>query len=181
MHLLSKALLQLFLAVLLRDWLSTKTTADAQRTPAPSPAAVGNRWQLPVNGALFLPRDFVRPAEVKYELQLSDHVTRTGRYHLATIDSVMPVMDVAIRDAQKRYLPQWTDLRPWLRLRPTPIGSCEDQKRAAWAVQEAIQWTNGSRVRSVFSLSLSVSRSLSLSLPLSLSSPLAIDVSSVTK
>jgi hypothetical protein len=111
-------------------------------------SAMGARWpltRLPVNGALFLPRDMIDESELYY--QESKNMDYTGQYHLATIENVLPIMDIAIRDARRRYLPQWTDQRPWLRLRPTPIGDCDDQKAVAWAVQKAIHWTNGSRVR----------------------------------
>uniref|UniRef100_A0A914XAW8 Receptor ligand binding region domain-containing protein n=1 Tax=Plectus sambesii TaxID=2011161 RepID=A0A914XAW8_9BILA len=145
MHLLSATLLELFIVVWLHDpWTAKTTTVYAQRTLTPWTASVVNDAPLPVNAALFLPRVFIPSREDENELETSEHVTRTGQYHLATIDSVLPVMDVAISDAQKQYLPQWTEHRPWLRLRPTPIGSCEDQKTIAWAVQEAIHWTNGS-------------------------------------
>lgn len=84
--------------------------------------------------------------------------------HLATIDSVMPIigwqmkrmelfnecihstLDVAKRDAHRLYLSGWTSHPNWLRIREAPILHCHDQGRAAWSALEAVQWTNGSGV-----------------------------------
>lgn len=145
MHVLSAAVLRLLCVFVLHEAGLRMTSVNALRTIAPSEVAPISTARLPVNAALFLPRVFVPGSDYEDEPQ-------TVQYHLATIDNVLPVMDVAISDAQKLYLPRWIHPQPWLRLRPTAIGSCEDQKTIAWAVQEAIHWTNGSGVRSAPSL-----------------------------
>lgn len=66
--------------------------------------------------------------------------------HLATIDSVMPIIDVAIQEAHRLYLNQWTEDPKWLQIHTAPILHCHDQGRAAWAALEAVGWTNGSGV-----------------------------------
>lgn len=60
----------------------------------------------------------------------------------------MPIIDVAIADAYKQYIRHWYPASPhWLQIHESPVLQCDDQKRAAWASLEAIQWTNGSGVR----------------------------------
>ncbi|VDK81259.1 unnamed protein product [Gongylonema pulchrum] len=52
-------------------------------------------------------------------------------------------MDVAIHDAHDRFLRQWHDRRSWMIIYTAAISECEDQKKAAWAALEAVEWTNG--------------------------------------
>lgn len=79
----------------------------------------------------------------------------------------MPIIDVAIDDAFKFYIRRWTigddtnrlnaeidaeelaasRREKWLKIHVAPILQCDDQKTAAWAALEAVQWTNGSGVR----------------------------------
>jgi len=55
----------------------------------------------------------------------------------------MPIIDIAISDAYKQYLQQWTVSADWLHIYTAPVLQCDDQKRAAWAALEALQWANG--------------------------------------
>uniref|UniRef100_A0A7E4W6R9 ANF_receptor domain-containing protein n=1 Tax=Panagrellus redivivus TaxID=6233 RepID=A0A7E4W6R9_PANRE len=87
---------------------------------------------FPLHGALFLPYD-------------TGGVTENGEHYMATLESVRPILDIALNEAHKKYLRRWVPKHePWLRIAEIPMGECSDQKRAAWAALEAIQWTNGS-------------------------------------
>lgn len=75
--------------------------------------------------------------------------------HLATIESVMPIIDIAIADAYRLYMWRWfpknsqaylNENNTWLKIYKAPILQCDDQKTAAWASLEALQWTNGTGV-----------------------------------
>lgn len=65
--------------------------------------------------------------------------------HLATLESVRPIIDTAIRDAHARYLQGWAPPN-WLEIREFPMRECDDQKTAAWAALQALRWTSGSGV-----------------------------------
>ncbi|TKR95264.1 hypothetical protein L596_009455 [Steinernema carpocapsae] len=66
------------------------------------------------------------------------------QHHLATIDSVLPIIDIAIFDAHENYLKKWAEKDHWMKVIVAPVKECDDQKTAAWAALEANQWTNGS-------------------------------------
>lgn len=92
-------------------------------------------WQYfmdrPILAALFLP---------PYHLKAFGGI----QHHLATIESVRPILDVAISDAYERFLKQWNGhQQSWMTIYTAPINECEDQKKAAWAALEAVEWTNG--------------------------------------
>lgn len=68
----------------------------------------------------------------------------------------MPIIDVAIDDAYRLYMWRWfpikivsnnknslDDSKTWLQIYKAPILQCDDQKTAAWASLEALEWTNG--------------------------------------
>ncbi|KAH7728720.1 atrial natriuretic peptide receptor 1-like protein [Aphelenchoides avenae] len=91
---------------------------------------------FPLHAAVFLPLDqsFAGP-----------RVDGSSERHLATIESVRPVLDVAQSDAYQKYIRPWMPWDAnWLQIYFAPILECDNQKRAAWAALEAIGWTNGS-------------------------------------
>ncbi|VDN50132.1 unnamed protein product [Dracunculus medinensis] len=92
-----------------------------------------SKFDRPMLGALFLPPN-----------RTVQDIGGVKNLHLAHIDSVKPILDIAIEDAWQRYLTQWKSKSTWLEIFIAPINECEDQKRVAWAALEAIQWTNGS-------------------------------------
>ncbi|KAI1722157.1 receptor family ligand binding region domain-containing protein [Ditylenchus destructor] len=91
-------------------------------------------YMFPLHGAVFLPHD----AEL-----ITDDGEPPER-HLATVESVMPIIDVAVEEAHRLIISRWYSSPDWLRIHVAPILQCDDQKRAAWAALEAVQWTNGS-------------------------------------
>ncbi|KAK0422580.1 hypothetical protein QR680_007648 [Steinernema hermaphroditum] len=100
---------------------------------------IGHDDVFPVHGALFLPYDQThRPALP------AKPTDEEKQHHLATIDSVLPIIDIAIFDAHQLYLQQWTSRDHWMKVIVAPVKECDDQKAAAWAALEATQWTNGS-------------------------------------
>uniref|UniRef100_A0A183CB16 ANF_receptor domain-containing protein n=1 Tax=Globodera pallida TaxID=36090 RepID=A0A183CB16_GLOPA len=111
----------------------SSTFADYRRWRRHLPTPTNDVF--PLLGAIFLPDDA--------EIERSSTKNEISERHLATIASVMPIIDVAIRDAHRRYLAQWTDAPEWLQIHTAPILHCHDQGRAAWAALEAVQWTNG--------------------------------------
>uniref|UniRef100_A0A1I7Z925 ANF_receptor domain-containing protein n=1 Tax=Steinernema glaseri TaxID=37863 RepID=A0A1I7Z925_9BILA len=94
---------------------------------------------FPVHGALFLPYDYTHRPPVT-----AKHSDDEKQHHLATVDSVLPIIDIAILDAYHAYLHQWTSRDHWMTVIVAPVKECDDQKTAAWAALEATQWTNGS-------------------------------------
>ncbi|CAD5206387.1 unnamed protein product [Bursaphelenchus okinawaensis] len=87
---------------------------------------------FPLYSALFLP-----PSNISEE---DDH-----REYLATMESIRPILDVAMFDAYRYYLQGWAPgPEEWLHIKEAPIKGCDDQKEAAWATLAAYQWTNGS-------------------------------------
>ncbi|KAI1718676.1 receptor family ligand binding region domain-containing protein [Ditylenchus destructor] len=91
-------------------------------------------YMFPLHGAVFLPHD-------------AELITEDGEppeRHLATVESVMPIIDVAVEEAHRLIISRWYSSPDWLRIHVAPILQCDDQKRAAWAALEAVQWTNGS-------------------------------------
>uniref|UniRef100_A0A915DWB7 Receptor ligand binding region domain-containing protein n=1 Tax=Ditylenchus dipsaci TaxID=166011 RepID=A0A915DWB7_9BILA len=104
------------------------------------PSFIGSAMQgtssnllAPLRGAVFLPHDTALLTPLNEEQER----------HLATVDSVMPIIDVAIEDAHRLILYRWWR-QDWLRIYVAPVLQCDDQKRAAWAALEALEWTNGS-------------------------------------
>ncbi|KAI6229015.1 hypothetical protein M3Y99_01160200 [Aphelenchoides fujianensis] len=81
---------------------------------------------FPLKGAVFLP-----------------HASPESPHYLATIESVSPLVDVAINDAHRLYLQGWAPLK-WLEFRASAIQQCDDQHAAAWAALDAHSWTEGS-------------------------------------
>ncbi|KAI6182298.1 hypothetical protein M3Y97_00364900 [Aphelenchoides bicaudatus] len=49
--------------------------------------------------------------------------------YLATIESVRPIIDIAMIDSQKRYLQGWAP-QNWLQILEMPIRECDDQQTA---------------------------------------------------
>ncbi|KHN79077.1 hypothetical protein Tcan_11171 [Toxocara canis] len=116
--------------------LHTATTTARRFVGAEADAAVPKwrrRMDRPMLAALFLP-----PFHLK-----STQESSLEEWHLANIESVEPILDIAIGDAQDRYLNEWFG-KPWMKLLTVAINECEDQKRVAWAALEAVKWTNGS-------------------------------------
>lgn len=101
---------------------------------------------FPLHGSVFLPRDrHIDFLKTKKSFGSYKHDMPTK--FLATLESVMPVLDIAINDAHHKYLLHWIpNTKNWLDIREVPVFECDDQKRAAWAALEALQWTNGSGV-----------------------------------
>uniref|UniRef100_A0A0K0F8E8 ANF_receptor domain-containing protein n=1 Tax=Strongyloides venezuelensis TaxID=75913 RepID=A0A0K0F8E8_STRVS len=79
---------------------------------------------FPLRAALFLPKA----------------LKNSNKNLLATIESVMPILDIAIIDAHKRYLNKWTKKRYWMKIKAFQIFECEDQKTAAWSALKALEW-----------------------------------------
>ncbi|VDM41406.1 unnamed protein product [Toxocara canis] len=139
--------------------LHTATTTARRFVGAEADAAVPKwrrRMDRPMLAALFLPPFHLKSTQVCLSLQsLRDQAkgndTNVNRisessleeWHLANIESVEPILDIAIGDAQDRYLNEWFG-KPWMKLLTVAINECEDQKRVAWAALEAVKWTNGS-------------------------------------
>jgi hypothetical protein len=100
---------------------------------------------FPLHGSVFLPHDrhwdFYKIRKTSFGSYKNEVPTK----FLATLESVMPILDIAISDAHMKYLTPWIpNTKNWLEIRKVPVFECDDQKRAAWAALEALQWTNGS-------------------------------------
>uniref|UniRef100_A0A915CJZ3 Receptor ligand binding region domain-containing protein n=2 Tax=Parascaris univalens TaxID=6257 RepID=A0A915CJZ3_PARUN len=124
-------LIRLFLVGLaFHSVTSSRAKGDEGQTVA---SKSRHRMDRPMLAALFLPPYHLKSTEASLEHR-----------HLANIESVEPILDIAIGDAQSRYIYEWSLDEPWMKLLKVPINECEDQKRVAWAALEAVKWTNGS-------------------------------------
>lgn len=101
---------------------------------------------FPLHGSVFLPHD--RHWDFyKTKKSFGSYKNDIPTKFLATLESVMPILDIAINDAHNKYLTKWIpNTKNWLQIREVPVFECDDQKRAAWAALEALAWTNGSGV-----------------------------------
>ncbi|KAF7638237.1 ANF_receptor domain-containing protein [Meloidogyne graminicola] len=102
-----------------------------------------NNLLFPLLGALFLPND----VEIEQYERKDEIIER----HLATIHSVAPIIDIAIEDAYYRFLFKWTNNPKWLLIGQTkPILQCHEQRAAAWAALESLQWNNNNGINIAF-------------------------------
>jgi hypothetical protein len=99
---------------------------------------------FPLHGSVFLPHDRHRDF-YKTKKSFGSYKNEIPTKFLATLESVMPILDIAINDAHNKYLLPWIpNHKNWLQIREVPVFECDDQKRAAHAALEALAWTNGS-------------------------------------
>uniref|UniRef100_A0AC35U327 ANF_receptor domain-containing protein n=1 Tax=Rhabditophanes sp. KR3021 TaxID=114890 RepID=A0AC35U327_9BILA len=89
---------------------------------------VNSKVSFPLHGALFLPS--------------ATRESSTELNYLATIESVMPILDVAITDAHRKYLSGYTNVKEWLKIGAFPLNECQDQKTAAWQALTALKWAS---------------------------------------